>query len=213
MANHSSLESEHSTTEKAATAEAVMSLSHKLEAPALPVDTSSQAIMEEGEASPESNPVNISPIAAVYSSYNASPLVDLMELQMDANLAADNMLSVKRSMDLKRQQVIWELGLLLCQNKAEEAASIEKAKYVHSWEVLDAKVDYTKAVLKAKCNYRAAVQEAKIIRGSWLQESEIAKSKVLGKAVAIRSSQSVTVHREHVRLMQELEEQAIREES
>ena len=58
-----------------------------------------------------------------------------------------------------------------------------------------------------------AVQEAKSIRGNWLQESEIAYSRTLGKAAALRSSQSVALHREHVRLMQELEEQAIREES
>ena len=104
--------------------------------------------------------------------------------------------------------MIWELGLLLHQNEAKEAASIEKAKVVHSQEVLDAKV-----VLEAKCNYRAAIQEAKTIRGNWLQKSEIAYSKALGKAAAVRSSQSTVLHREHVRLMQELEEQAIREES
>ena len=88
---------------KAAVVEAVMSLSHKSEAPALPVDTSSQARMEEGEASLESNLVNVSPIVAVYSSCSASPMVDLTEFQMDANLAANHMLSVKSSMDLKRQ--------------------------------------------------------------------------------------------------------------
>ena len=108
--------------------------------------------------------------AVTYSSCSASLSVDPMELQMDANLAADHMLCMKRSMDLKRQQVIWELGLLLCQNEAKEATSIEKAKVVHSQEVLDAKVDCTKvvldtkadctkAVLKAKGNYRVAVQE------------------------------------------------------
>ena len=109
--------------------------------------------------------------------------------------------------------MIWKLGLLLCQNEAKEAASNEKAKVVYSQEVLDAKVDCTKAVLEAKCNYRVAIQEAKMIRGNQLQESEIAYSKALGEAVAVRSSQSVTLHREHVRLMQELEEQAVREES
>ena len=57
MADDSSCELEHSTTGKAATAEAVMSLSHKSEAPPPPVDTSSQASMEEG-ASLESNPIN-----------------------------------------------------------------------------------------------------------------------------------------------------------
>ena len=103
MADDSSCESEHSAAGKVVTAEAVMSLSYKSEAPAPPIDTSSQASVEEGEASLESNPVNISPTAAEYSSCICSPTVDLTELQTDANLAANHMLSVKRSTDLKRQ--------------------------------------------------------------------------------------------------------------
>ena len=206
MADNSSCESEHSAMGKAAAAEAVMSLSHKAEVPAPPVDTSSQSSVEEGEASLESNPVNISPTVATYSSCSDSPTVDLTELQTDANLATDHMLSVKRSTDLKRQWVIWELGVLLCQNKAKEAVANEKAKVLHSREVLDAKVDCTKAVLEAKYNYKVAVQEAKMIRGNQLQESEIAYLKALGENAAVRSSQSATLHREHVRLMQELEE-------
>ena len=209
MVDESSHKSEHSAIGKVATAEAVMSPSNKSEAPTLPVDTSSQASMKEGEASLQSNPANVSPIAAAVLVH----LVDPTELQANANLAADHMLCVKRSTDLKRQQVIRELGLLLHQNEVEEAMSIERAKVVHSREVLDAKVDCAKAVLEAKCNYRVAIHVAKTIRGNWLQESEIAYSMALGKAVAMRSSQSVTLHREHIRLMQELEEQAIREES
>ena len=103
MADDSSHESEHSASEKAAAVEAVMSLSYKLEAPAPPVDTSSQASAEEREASLESNPANVSPTMVMYSSCSGSPMVDVTELQMDANLAADHMLSVKRSTDLKRQ--------------------------------------------------------------------------------------------------------------
>ena len=199
MADDSSCKSEHSTAGKVAAVEAGMSLSHKLEVPALQVDTSSQASMEEGEASLESNPVNISPIVATYISCSGSTMVDLMELQTDANLATNHMLSVKRSTDLKRQQVIWELGVLLHWNKAKEAASNEKAKVVYSWEVLDAKVDCIKAVLEAKCNYRVAIQEAKMIRGNWLQESEIAYSKALCESTAMRSCQSGTLHREHAK--------------
>ena len=89
----------------------------------------------------------------------------------------------------------------------------KKAKVVHSQEVLDAKVDCTKSVLEAKSTYRVAIQEAKTIKGNWLQESEIAYSKAISEAVAQRSSKSAALHRKHVRLMQELEEQAIREES
>ena len=124
-----------------------------------------------------------------------------MELQTDAYLATNHMLSVKRSTALKRQPVIWKLELLLCQNEAEEAASIEKAKVVHSREVLDAKVDCTKVVLEAKCNYRVTIQEAKTIRGNQLKKSEITYSKALGEAGAVRSSQSTVLHREHIRLM------------
>ena len=107
MVGDSSHESKHSALEKAAAVEAVMSLSHKAEVPALPIDTSSQASAEEGEASLESNPVNVSPTAAAYSSCSGSPMVDLMELQMDTNLAGNHILSVKRSTDLKRQQITW----------------------------------------------------------------------------------------------------------
>ena len=140
-------------------------------------------------------------------------MVDLTEFRMDANLAADHLLSVKRSMDLKRQQITWELGLQLCQNKAKEAAANKKAKILHSCGVIDAKVDCTKAVLEAKYSYRVVIQEAKMIWGNQLQELEVAYSKALGENAAVRSSWSKTLHREHVRLMQELEEQAIREDS
>ena len=97
--------------------------------------------------------------------------------------------------------------------KSKRLHPSKKAKVVHSQEVLDAKVDCAKSVMETKCNYRVAIQEAKTIRRNWLQESEIAYSKALGEAMAVRSSQSAAIHREHIRLMQELEEQAIREES
>ena len=129
MADNSSHKSEHSTSEKAAAAEAVMPLSHKVEVPAPPINTSSQASLEEGGASLESNPVNVSPTTAAYGSCSGSSMVDLTELRMDANLAANHMLSVKRSMDLKRQQITWELGLQLCQNETKEASPMRKPKF------------------------------------------------------------------------------------
>ena len=52
-----------------------------------------------------------------------------------------------------------------------------------------------------------------MIRGNLLQKSEIAYSKAIGVAAALRLSQLVALHREYMRLMQELEEQALREES
>ena len=193
-------------TGKEAATEADMSLSHKVEVPALPMDTSSQASVEEGEASLESHPINVSPTTVAYSSHSESPTADLMELQEDANLAANHMLLVKRSMDLKRQQVVWELGASLHWNKAKEAAANKKAKILHSREILDAKVECAKAVLEAKYKYRVAIQEAKMIKSNWLQESEVAYLKGLGENAAMRSSKSTTLHREHVKLMHKLEE-------
>ena len=132
MADESSHESEHSPLGEVAIVEAVTSPPRKSEALPRPVNTSSQASMEETEASLEGLPANISPIAACSSS-SASPSVDPTELQTDANMATDHMLHMKRSTDLKRQQVIWELGLLLHQSEVDEATYIEKAKVVHSW--------------------------------------------------------------------------------
>ena len=165
MADNSSCESKHSAIEKAAAVDVVMSLSHKAEVLTLPINTSSQASVEEVETSMESNPVNISPTVAAYSSCSGSPMVDLTELQTDTNLAMDHMLSIKRSTDLKRQQITWELGIQLRQNEADEAAAKERAKILHLREILDAKVDCARAVLEAKNRYRVAVQEAKMVRG------------------------------------------------
>ena len=213
MAGESSHESEHSPIGKAITVEAVTFPPHKSEASPPPVDTSSQASMEEVKASLKCLPAYISPITAACSSSSASPSVDPTELQADVNMAANHMLHVKRSTDLKRQHVIWELGLLMHQSEVDEAASIKKAKVIHSQEVLDARVDCARLVLKAKSNYQAAVQKAKMIRYNLPQKSEIVYSKAINEAMTLRLSQLVALHREQIQLMQELEEQALREES
>ena len=87
--------SEHSAMGMETATDTDVSSSHKVEVPAPPIDTSSQTSVEEGEASLESNPMNISPTAVTYSSSSESPTVDLTELQMDANLASDHILSGK----------------------------------------------------------------------------------------------------------------------
>ena len=173
------------------------------EVSAPPLDTSSQASVEEMETFLESNPINVYPPMATCSDHSDSPMIDLMELQADANLAANYMLSVKRSSDLERQWAIQDFEASLCQ---QEAMANERAKIIHSRKDLDAKVGCTKAVMKAKYDYRMAVQEARMIRCSQLQESEAAYSEVLSENAATRSTQCTTLHREHVKHMHELEE-------
>ena len=112
--------------------EAVTFPPHKSEYSPPLVETSSQASMEEVEASLECLPTNISPITATCSSSSTSPSVDPTELQANAYLAINHMLHVKRSTDLRRQCVIWELGLLLHQSEVDEALSIKKATVIHT---------------------------------------------------------------------------------
>ena len=50
----------------------------KVEVPMPPLDTSSQASVEEVDTSLESNPINVYPPMAACSSHSVSPTVDLM---------------------------------------------------------------------------------------------------------------------------------------
>ena len=85
-----------------------------MEVSAPPLDTSLQASVEEMETSQESNPINVYSPMAAGSNHSDSPMIDLMELQTDANLAANHMLSIKRSSDLERQQAIQDFEASLC---------------------------------------------------------------------------------------------------
>ena len=101
-------EPEHSAMVKELAAKADTSPPLKMEVPALPLDTSSQVSVPEMEASMESNPVHDSPTAVAYSSCSDSPTMDLPELQANAHLAVNHMLSIKRSLDFERQWAILE---------------------------------------------------------------------------------------------------------
>ena len=68
--------------------------------------------------------------------------MDPSELWANANRAIDNMLHLKRSLDVKRQRATWELGVILHQSESQGAASIAAAKAVYSQAVLEAKTNY-----------------------------------------------------------------------
>ena len=133
-------EPEHSATAKEPATKADKFPPQKMEVPVLPLDTSSQVSVPDMEASMESNPICDPPTAVAYSSCSDSPIMDLPELQANANLAVNHMLSIKRSSDLKRQWAIWDFEVLLHQREAEEATANEKAKIVHSRKDLNARV-------------------------------------------------------------------------
>ena len=88
----SSCESKHSSPRRSTTAAVLMTPPQKPEGLLQAVDTSSQASIEEAEASLEDIPANISPIAAISRSRSISPLMDLAELWINANRALDDLL-------------------------------------------------------------------------------------------------------------------------
>ena len=209
MADDYDHEPEHSATGEEAAAGTDIPLLPKAEVSAPPLDTSSQASVEEMETSQESNPINIYSPMATGSNCSDSPMIDLMELQTDANLAANHMLSIKRSSDLERQWAIQDFEALLCQQEAEAAAANERAKIVHLRKDLNAKVKCTKVVMKAKYDYRVAIQEARLIRCNELQELEAAYLEGLSENASTKSTQCTTLCREHVKHMHKLEQQAL----
>ena len=206
-------EPEHSITVKELATKADISPPPKMEVPALLLDTSSQASVPEMEASIESNPIHDSPTAVAYSSHSDSPTMDLPELQANAHLAINHMLSNKRSSDLKRQWAIQDFEALLHQQEAEAATTNERAKIVHSRKDLQARVKCAKVVMRAKYNYRVAVQDARVVRCSKLKEAEAAYSETLCKNVAVKSLHCATLCREHAKYMSELEEWALEAEN
>ena len=78
MADDYYCKSEYSAMGKEAATEADMPPPQKAEVPAPPLDTSSQASVEEVETSLESIPLNIYPTTATCSSCSDSPTVYLM---------------------------------------------------------------------------------------------------------------------------------------
>ena len=198
----SSCESEQSSLEKITTAAVTTSPPQKSEVTVSPVDTSSQASIEEAEGSLEDIPANISPIAAVYSSRSVSTLVDPSELQANANRAIDNMLHLKRSLDVKRQRATWELRMMLHQKESQQATSVAAAKAI-----------FSQAVLEAKTTFWMMVMEAKTTRCHSIQAAKAFCSKTIREAEAQRTSQNVMFQEEHSKYLWNLEEQAFGEES
>ena len=56
---------------------------------------------------------------------------------------------------------VWELGMMLCQNESQVAASIKEARAICSLTTLDIQTAYSQSLLEAKTGYLAVVKEAK----------------------------------------------------
>ena len=218
-----SCESKQSSPRRPTPAVVLTTPSQKLDVPLWPVDTSSQASIEEAEASLEDISTSISPIAAVSRTRSITFPMDAMELQTNANKALDDLLTTKASIDVCRQRAVWELDIAFCQNESKAAASIKEAKaacsqvtlnthVTCSWLTLEAKTNCSWVILEAKTTCSTAVKKAKTTRGYMVQEAEATCSKAISKVEAQRILQAESLQREHGSIMQDLEEQVIGEE-
>ena len=213
MADTSSCKSKQSSLEKTPTVTTTVSPPHRPEVTTPPANTSSQASIKEAEGSLEDIPTNISPITAAYSSRSISPPMDLLDFQTNANKDIDNMFYLRGILNIKRQRAAWELGVLVCQIEAQESASVIEAEAIHSQVIFNAWMICSQSVLEAKTNCLAVVREAKTTRDHSIHQAEAACSKAIHEAAAMKVSQSIALHKEHDRFIQDSEEHAIKDES
>ena len=165
MQEASSCRSEHSSPRRPTPVVVLMTPPQKPDGPLWLVDTSSQASIEEAEASLEDIPFSISPIAAISRTKSGTSLVDVVELWANANKAFDDLLNTKVSIDARRWRAVWELHIVLHQNESQAATSIKEAKAVCSQVTLDAQTTCFQLILEAKTDCLVAVKKAKTTRG------------------------------------------------
>ena len=209
----SSCRSQQSSPKRPTTAVVLTSLPQRPKGLLPPADTSSQASIDEGEASLEDIPTNISPIAAISGSNSTSTSMDLAELQTNANKALDDMLSTKGSIYARGWKAVWDLGVMLCQNASQVAATVKEARVICSQMALDIWTACSQSILEARTSYLVVVKEAKTTRSHLLQEVKATCSKVICEAKAWKISQVAMLHKEHGKYMRDLGYQAVGEES
>ena len=88
-----------------------------------------------------------------------------------------------------------------------------EAKVICSQVTLDAQTACSWLILKAKTDFLVAVKKAKTTRGHLVQEAEAACSKAICEVEAWKVSQAAIFHKEHGKYTQDLEKQAIGDES
>ena len=103
--------------------------------------------------------------------------------------------------------------MMLYQNESQVAATVKEARTICSQMALDIWTACSQSILEARTGYLVVDKEAKTTRSHLLQEAETTCSKVICEVEAWKISQATKLHKKHGKYMQDLEEQAIEEES
>ena len=178
---------------------------HKLRSLSGPVDTSSQVNtlddVEMAEASLEEVPTTISPIAETPGPSSGTPPTDASHLQEKANKALEELLATKSSINAHRWKIVWELGMELHQNNSETAESIKEARAICTHATLDAEALCSATVKQANATCTCTIQEAEALCSAAIRDMETQGA-----------SQDDSLQWRHVKTIQHLEEQVIKEE-
>ena len=136
----------------------------------------------------------------------------MAELWENANKALEELLATKSSIDTCRQRAIWELGMELHWNESKTAESIKEARAICSHVTLDAEALCFATVKEAKVTYIWTVKEAKATHACTIWEAKTTCSVAIRDAETWGASQAKSLHRQHAKTIQDLEEQVIQEE-
>ena len=105
-------------------------------------------------------------------------------------------------MDTHWQKLVWGLVMGLCQNDSKTTESIKEARAICIHATQEAETLCSTTIKEAKVIYIHSIQEAKTLCPMTIRDAE-----------AQEASQADSLHQTHARSIQNLEEQAIQEES
>ena len=120
---------------------------------------------------------------------------------------------MKAAIDAHRQRAVWDLGMELCQNESEVTKSLKEANTARSHATQDAKAQCFTIVKRAKITYTQTIQEAKVTQACNIQKAKTIHAAVVRDTKTQKTSQAELPQRQHSNVMQDLEEEAIQQES
>ena len=137
---------------------------------------------------------------------------DVAELWEKANKALEELLATKSSIDACRCRAVWELGMELHQNESKAAESIKEARALCSHVTMDAETLCFSTVKEGKVTCIWTIKEAKATQACTIWEAETTCSVAIRDAETWGASQAKSLHKQHAKTIQDLEEQITWEE-
>ena len=159
------------------------------------MNTSSQVgALDEGnldDPTPDEVPATYSPTNKTLGPSSDLPPLDITHLCEETNKALGDWLAVKSSIDANHQKLVSKFSMTLHQNESKTEESIKEAKALCGCSISKAETDCAHSIKEAKAHCSTAIKEGE----------------VLG------ASQASCIQQSHVKAIQHLEEEAVKEDN